>query len=222
MTIALLWTHELFPGTWTQRTEFCAPVLSRRMTESATTDDDNALLERVASGDHAAFAKFYDRVSGPLYSMALRMLGNEQDAQDALQEGMEHLWQKAPGFDRSKAAAFSWTVMLFRSRLIDRVRRRATQTRMIDSVTAQTDPEDYDDRTALESLARSENCGIVREVLKTLRSEQQELLHLAFFSGLTQQEIAEQLGRPLGTVKTVIRRALLELRERLQREGYEA
>lgn len=191
------------------------------MTESATTDDDNALLERVAGGDHAAFAQFYDRVAGPLYGMALRMLGNEQEAQDALQEGMEHLWQKAATFDRSRAAAFSWAVMLFRSRLIDRVRRKATQARMIENVTAQSYAAESDDRTALDSLTRRENCGLVRDAMKSLRDEQRELLHLAFFSGLTQQEIADQTGRPLGTVKTTIRRALLELRERLKREGFE-
>ena len=220
-TIALLWTQGPFPTPWRQPAELPAHV-ARRMTEPAATEDDNALLERVATGDHAAFARFYDRVSGPLYSMALRMLGNEQEAQDALQEGLEHLWQKAAGFDRTRASAFSWAVMLFRSRLIDRVRRRSTQARLIESVTAQTDPGAHDDRTALESLTRRENCGIVRRALKALRGEQQDLLHQAFFSGLTQQEIAEQTGRPLGTIKTVIRRALLELRERLKREGYES
>ncbi len=193
-----------------------------RMPESNNPQSsDNALLERVAEGDHAAFAEFYDRVSGPLYSMALRMLGNEQEAQDALQEGMEHLWRKAPGFDSSRAAAFSWAVMLFRARLIDRVRRRATQDRLIDNITAQTDPADCDDATAIESLTRREECSLVRRVMSALRAEQQELLRHAFFTGLTQQEIADQTGRPLGTVKTVIRRALLELRDRLSKEGYE-
>ncbi|MDB6138360.1 MAG: sigK [Verrucomicrobiaceae bacterium] len=192
------------------------------MSEPAlTTPSDNALLMKVAGGDHAAFALFYDRVSGPLYSMALRMLGNEQEAQDALQEGMEHLWTKAPGFDSSKAAAFSWAVMLFRSRLIDRVRRRASQGRMMQKVAAHADAESFDDGTAIDSLARQEDCFIVRRVMAALKTEQRELLQHAFFSGQTQQEIAENTGRPLGTVKTVIRRALIELRERLTREGYE-
>lgn len=192
------------------------------MSEPAlSTPSDNALLAKVAGGDHAAFALFYDRVSGPLYSMALRMLGNEQEAQDALQEGMELIWKKAPTFDSSKAAAFSWTVMLFRARLIDRVRRRATQSRMLEKVAGFGDDEVQDDPTAVESLARQEDCSIVRRGLSALKTEQREFLHHAFFSGLTQQEIAESTGRPLGTVKTVIRRALMELRERLTQEGYE-
>ena len=153
--------------------------------------------------------------------MALRMLSNEQEAQDALQEGMEHLWRKAPTFDSTRAAAFTWAVMLFRSKLVDRVRRSATQSRTLEKVTIQTDPDDYDDATALASLARREDCHIVRRVMKTLQEEQQELLHHAFFSGLTQQEIADQTGKPLGTVKTVIRRALIELRDRLSKEGYQ-
>ena len=185
------------------------------------TEADNALLQRVGTGDQAAFAQFYDRVSGPLYSMALRMLGDEHEAQDALQEGMEHLWRKAPTFDSTRASAFSWCVMLFRSRLVDRVRRRASQSRTLEKVTAQTDPGDHDDATAIQSLARREDCHIVRRVMDTLREEQQELLRHAFFTGWTQQEIADNTGKPLGTVKTVIRRALIELRDRLTREGYQ-
>ncbi len=185
------------------------------------TQADNALLLRVAMGDQTAFAQFYDRVSGPLYSMALRMLGNEHEAQDALQEGMEHLWRKAPSFDSTRAAAFTWAVMLFRSRLVDRVRRGATQSRVIEQVIAQTDPEQHDDATAVQALARHEDCHIVRRVMATLKDEQQTLLRHAFFTGWTQQEIADNTGKPLGTVKTVIRRALLELRDRLTQEGYE-
>ena len=161
---------------------------SRRMSEPAlTTPSDNALLAKVAGGDHAAFALFYDRVSGPLYSMALRMLGNEQEAQDALQEGMEQIWKKASTFDSAKAAAFSWTVMLFRARLIDRVRRRASQNRMLEKVAGFGDSETQDDPPAVESLARQEDCSIVRRVLSALKADQRELLHHAFFSGLTQQ-----------------------------------
>lgn len=193
------------------------------MLEAKLIDDsDNALLKRVASGDHAAFAQFYDRVSGPLYSLALRMLSNEQDAKDALQEGMEELWRKAPSFDSSRSSAFTWAVMIFRSRLVDRIRRRASKGRLMEKVIEQTDPVAMDDHTSLQSLARSEDCSIVRRVLSALREEQQELLRHAFFSGWTQQEIADNTGRPLGTVKTIIRRALIELRERLTSEGYEA
>lgn len=181
---------------------------------------DDALLQRVARGDHAAFALFYDRVSGPLYSMALKMLGNEHEAQDALLEGMEHLWTKAPSFDSSRAAAFSWTVMLFRSRLIDRMRRKAAQSRALGKITGQA-AEPKDDETAINTLARSEDCANVRRVLAALKPEQRELLEQAFFSGMTHPQIAETTGKPLGTVKTTIRRALIELRELLAKEGYE-
>lgn len=197
------------------------PAPSFMQDRPATTDTDNALLQRVATGDHAAFTDYYDRVSGPLYSMARRMLGDEQEAQDALQEGMEHLWRKAPSFDSARASAFSWSVMLFRSRLVDRIRRRATQTRTLEKATAQTDHAAHDDATAVEAMVRGEDCLMVRRALATLADEQQRLLREAFFSGLTQQEIADRTGKPLGTVKTVIRRALIELREQLTREGYQ-
>ena len=152
--------------------------------------------------------------------MALRMLGNEQEAQDALMEGMEHLWTRAPSFDSSRAAAFSWAVMLFRSRLVDRVRRKAVQSRLLEKMAGQAD-ELKDDEEAINTLARSEDCATVRRVLAALKPEQRELLELAFFSGMTHLQIAEATGKPLGTVKTTIRRALLELREHLAKEGYE-
>ena len=182
---------------------------------------DNTLLERAGKGDHAAFAAFYDRVSGPFYSMAKRMLADEQEAQDAVVEGMQHLWVKAPTFDPSKSAAFTWAVMLFRSRLIDRVRRQVAQKKLLDAVTAKTTTDFHDEPEAVDSLARQEDCAIVRKALSALKSDQRDLLNEAFFSGKTQAEIADSTGKPLGTVKTVIRRALIELRSLLAREGYE-
>jgi len=203
---------------------FTLSSLGPHMEASAShTEADNALLEQVALGDHVAFGRFYDRVSGPLYSMALRMLNhNEQDAREALQEGLEEIWRKAPAFDSTRSSAFTWAVMIFRSRLVDRVRRSASRGRMMEKLVNREDAEASDEHTALQSLARQEDCRIVRRVLSALKDEQQELLRHAFFSGWTQQEIAENTGRPLGTVKTIIRRALIELRERLSREGYEA
>ncbi|MBL9115804.1 MAG: sigma-70 family RNA polymerase sigma factor [Verrucomicrobiaceae bacterium] len=185
-------------------------------------DQDLLLLTQVAGGDHAAFTSYYQRVSGPLYSMALRMLnGNEQEARDALQEGMEEIWRKAPTFDPARSSPFTWSVMIFRSRLVDRVRRLASRGRVMEEVAKEPEPV-ADEHHALQALTRREDCTLVRRVLAALKSEQQDLLNLAFFSGHTQQEIAERTGRPLGTVKTTIRRALMELKDRLIREGYEA
>lgn len=196
-------------------------AFARRMSvNESITEADNTLLLRVAGGDHSAFAQFYDRLSGPLYSLAIRMLGDVHEAQDALQEGMEHLWRKASTFDPTRASAFSWSVMIFRSRLIDRLRRRATQARTVEKATEHAAAEPCEEITAETFLARSEDCKTVQRVLTTLREDQRALLGLAFFNGLTQQEIAAQTGKPLGTVKTVIRRALLELRAKLQQEGY--
>jgi RNA polymerase sigma-70 factor, ECF subfamily len=155
--------------------------------------------------------------------MALKMLnGNEQEARDALQEGMEELWRKAPTFDPSRSSPFTWSVMIFRARLVDRVRRLASRGRVLEKVAEQTDDSAADDQHALDNLTRREDCTLVRRVLSALKTEQQELLSQAFFSGHTQQEIADRTGRPLGTVKTTIRRALLELKDKLIREGYEA
>jgi RNA polymerase sigma-70 factor, ECF subfamily len=188
---------------------------------ASSTSADNALLLRVASGDQTAFAAYYDRMSGPLYSLALRMLGNAEEAKDALQEGMEQLWRKAPSFDPTRSAAFTWSIMLFRSRLIDRLRRRSTQNQTLEKASQHAEHHQHDDATAVQALARSEDCQLVRRVLHSLKQEQQDMLRHAFFTGWTQQQIAEQTQRPLGSVKTLIRRALLQLREKLSQEGYQ-
>ena len=218
MVCALLFNHPSEPVVWPRQP---MAIASPRMTvNEASTDADNTLLLRVAAGSQEAFRQFYDRMSGPLFSLAQKMLGDAHEAEDALLEGLEHLWRKAPNFDPSRASAFSWSVMIFRSRLIDRIRRRASQARMIEKVSEHANAEPHDAVDGLINTARKEDCAVVRRALATLKDEQRELLNHAFFSGHTQQEIAEQTGKPLGTVKTIIRRALLELRAKLQREGY--
>jgi RNA polymerase sigma-70 factor, ECF subfamily len=187
---------------------------------SANTEIENALLLRVGSGDQQAFASYYDRMAGPLYSLALKMLPSEQEAQDALQEGMERLWRKAATFDPTRSAAFTWSVMVFRSLVLDKLRRSSSRSRTFQKAVEFEDPTALDDSTALQALFRQEDCSIVRRVLADLSAEQQHCLSLAFFTGLTQQQIAEELNKPLGTIKTIIRRALLELRQKLSQEGY--
>jgi RNA polymerase sigma-70 factor (ECF subfamily) len=168
-----------------------------------------ALIRRMAGGDRNALAELYDKLSRPLYATARHILNDAAEAQDVVHDVFLALWENAATFDSGRGAAFSWAVTLTRNRAIDRLRSRANRARLLgDSV-----PEDlgYDAEAALAELG--DRAAAVRAALAALPQEQKRALELAFFSGLTQKEIADQLSEPIGTVKARIRRGLLKLRD---------
>ncbi len=188
--------------------------------EAATVQQiaDREMIERIGRGDQSAFSALYDRLSRPLYSLALRMLGDAGDAQDALQDVFLQIWSRAATYNPEQSTVFSWTVLLTRSRVIDRLRARKRRLRVVASATGDEDA-DVADASTMESAAdtadKNDEAARVRSVLNNLPSEQREAIELAFFGHLTHHEIAARLGEPLGTIKARIRRGLLKLRERL-------
>jgi RNA polymerase sigma-70 factor, ECF subfamily len=180
---------------------------------------DREMIERIGRGDQSAFSALYDRLSRPLYSLALRMLGDAGEAQDALQDVFLQIWSRAATYNPEQSTVFSWTVLLTRSRVIDRLRARKRRLRVVDSATGDEDA-DVADASTMESAAdtadKNDEAARVRSVLNNLPSEQREAIELAFFGHLTHHEIAARLGEPLGTIKARIRRGLLKLRERLR------
>jgi RNA polymerase sigma-70 factor, ECF subfamily len=174
------------------------------------------MIARIGRRDQSAFSALYDRLSGPLYSLAMKMLGDPAEAQDALQEVFLQIWSRAGTYDPEQSSVFSWTVLLTRSRVIDRLRARGRRSRV---VVAEDTPTGVPDASTVESAAdtaeKNDEAARVRYVLNNLPSEQREAIELAFFEDLSHHEIAARLGQPLGTVKARIRRGLLKLRERL-------
>jgi len=189
------------------------------MPEASQQMADRETLARFVSGDQSAFAELYDRLSGPLYSLALRMLGDATEAQDALQDAFLQIWRRAATYDADQSSVFSWAVLLTRSKVIDRLRARGRRLRVVVSSTdddAQTrSAEASTAESAADTADRNEAAGRVRSILSKLPAEQREAIELAFFNDLTHHEIAAQLGQPLGTIKARIRRGLLKLRERI-------
>jgi RNA polymerase sigma-70 factor (ECF subfamily) len=198
----------------------------RRMSDPAPSEPpedrkeiDAGLLRRMARRDQSAFAELYDRFSRPLYATALRILNDARESEDIVQEVFLALWEKAAAFESERGSAFSWAVTLTRNRSIDRIRMRKRRAELL----AASAPEDLgyhaegSDTDSADNLWLKEKAGAVRAAVATLPAEQQRALELSFFGGLTQQEIAEQLREPLGTVKARIRRGLLKLRETLSR-----
>lgn len=187
--------------------------LSAAASERARADAE--LLGRSAGGDRDAFAELYDRFSRPLYATALRITNSPAEAEDVLQDVFVALWEKSCTFEVSRGSAFAWAVTLTRNRAIDRVRMRSRRAELLSQTTA----EDSGIRPvasgpdSADTLLAKEHATSVRAAVAALPPEQKRALELAFFDGLTQQEISAALRQPLGTVKARIRRGLIRLRE---------
>jgi RNA polymerase sigma-70 factor (ECF subfamily) len=173
--------------------------------------DDEQLLMRVASGDRAAFGSLYDRFCRPLYSLALKMLANETEAQDLLQEVFLSVWNKASTFDPARGTAFSWVVTQVRNRAIDRLRSYRRRGELIDAFGPDID-SGLEVRSASQNAESSERARDIHGAMEQLTPEQRQVLRLAYFEGLTQVEIAEKLNQPLGTIKARAHRAMARLR----------
>jgi len=178
---------------------------------------DGRLLARIAAGDRQALGELYDRFSGPLYGTALRIVREPAEAQDVVHDAFITLWEKSSGFDPNRGNPFSWMVTLVRNRAIDRVRMRRRRAELL----AESAPSDLGmdgssgAASASDTLSSGDEARAVREAVATLPAEQKRAVELAFFGGLTQEEIARKLQEPLGTIKARIRRGLLKLRDSL-------
>jgi RNA polymerase sigma-70 factor (ECF subfamily) len=193
---------------------FCAALASLRPDRGA--DDDAAIVARVASGDAAALGSLYDAHARSVYSLALRILGNESDAEDLVQEVFAEAWRRSRSYDASRGPVIAWLVTMTRSRAIDRVRARRARPDLRDADDAR-DVRDFPSTQAgpADQVLADEDARRVRTALAALPLLQRLAIELAYYEGLTQSEIADRLEEPLGTVKTRIRLGLIKLREAL-------
>jgi len=171
---------------------------------------DEALLALIARGDDDALADLYDRFGGVAYRLAYRILRDQVLAQDAVQEAFLGAWRTATSFDPARGKASTWLLTLVHRRAVDLVRREDRR---------RGDLLDPPPPAAVESVYETaeirEQRRTVQAALAQLPSEQREALELAYYGGLTQSELAERLGVPLGTVKSRMYIALTRLRELL-------
>lgn len=173
-------------------------------------------MKAIVARDEAALAQLYDRYRTILFGLLMRILNNREEAEDVLQEVFLQVWRKAEDFDENRGRPFTWLVTLGRSRGIDRLRSLATRERVAEAGAKEVSEEISD---AASDAFRSEQRGLVNDALAQLPEEQKRPLMLAYFDGLTQSEIAANLGAPLGTVKTRMRTGLMKLREHLAGKG---
>lgn len=174
------------------------------------------LVERMAAGDQEALARLYDETSGVIHALALRILRAKEDAEEAVLDAYSKAWRLSGSFDASRGSVMTWLIMMTRSIAIDRIRSSATRAERTDSLdephhqapSGGLDPE-------VQALFEQQRVR-VQAALAKLPDEQRSVIELAFFGGYSHSELAEQLGVPLGTVKTRVRLGLARLRSHLE------
>ena len=182
---------------------------------------DEQLMVQVARGDTAAYEILYDRYAGMVMGLALKITGDRNLAEEVVQETFWRVWRKADLFQSQRGAFTSWFFGITRNLSIDMIRRQKTQVQPIDEpelvIEQSADPSaDVPEAAWLRDKAHQ-----VGEAIKTLPSEQRQVIEMAYFKGMTRQEIAKATGDPLGTVHTRARLALQKLRDFLQLQGFE-
>lgn len=188
------------------------------MSISANTLDnvqhDSELLRRTAQGDHSSLAELHGRYSGVLLATAFRVLNNVKDAEEVVQEAFVQIWEKASVYDVARGKPLTWAMTLTRNKAIDRLRRVQRRHRLQEEMEGEAQIWDrMQERDSSDEVTSQENRAIVRSAVIQLSDDQRRAIELAFFAGLTQQQIAEQLHEPLGTVKARIRRGMMKLRQ---------
>ncbi len=165
-----------------------------------------ALLWAIRSGDESAMATLYDRYSGLVYAVALRVLSDTGAAEDVLQEVFMQLWRNPGAFDSGRGNLGAWLAVIARNRAIDGLRKRRPETDISDVVVSVV-PDMAGDAERARAMEK------VRGALGGMPAAQRGALEMAYFEGLTHTEIAAKTGEPLGTVKTRIRAGLMALRK---------
>jgi RNA polymerase sigma-70 factor, ECF subfamily len=177
-------------------------------------------VARMSAGDDAALAQLYDRWSRSVFALVVHLVRDADDAEDVVEEAFWQAWRQASRYEASRGEVGTWLLTIARTRALDRLRaRRRLREEPLTPVVLE-DPQMGGGATASAEdpssrAEASERRVKVAEALKSLPVEQREVLELAYFSGLSQTEIADRTGQPLGTVKTRTRLAAHKLRERL-------
>jgi RNA polymerase sigma-70 factor (ECF subfamily) len=186
------------------------PVVTRSMESSGETDEQ--LLERVGRGDAAALAALYDRYRSMAFALASRITSDAQLAEDVVQEAFLGVWRNAARYSASRASVRTWTLAIVHHRAIDALRRRRPVSELPEG---EAPPPSLVMPDVWQEVAGRLDRAAIGRALDSLSPAQREALELAYYGGLTQQEIASRTGTPLGTVKSRVRLALLALRELL-------
>lgn len=192
-----------------------------------TVQTDNLLMRRVAEHDGDALAELYDLYAPRVFGLCLRILNENQLAEDLLQEVFVRVWERAGSFQQSRGNAGAWLMGITRNLCIDQLRRQQARPQVVEPADNGVDtggmpfeeslPDPLSDVPGL--AAEHERAALVRRAMSRLNQEQQLVIELSYFRGLTRREIAQKLRWPEGTVHTRARLALQNLRQQLNELG---
>lgn len=180
-------------------------------TQASDPAADRALLQQVALGSSQAMRAVYARCAGRAWAVALRVLNSRADAEEVLQETFLEVWRRAREFDPSRGGLETWVTTIARTRAIDRKRALGTVARIVEDAAHQPPPASATPVDPSEAAVRGQEQARVAAAMRELPPDQRKVVELAYFEGLSQREIAERTGDPLGTVKTRARLALEKL-----------
>jgi RNA polymerase sigma factor (sigma-70 family) len=173
---------------------------------------ESELVALLKNKDQQAYNYLYDNYAGALYGIIINVIGTEEMAKDVLQEVFVKIWKNIENYDESKGRLYTWMLNIARNSAID-VLRSAKYNR--DKKTADIDNNVHMDNSSLSVTIKTDHFGI-KKIVDGLKDEYRQIIHLAYFKGYTQEEVAEELNIPLGTVKTRSRSALLQLKNLMQ------
>jgi RNA polymerase sigma-70 factor (ECF subfamily) len=179
---------------------------------------DFELMKGIQARDADALSQLYDRYNGILKALILRVIHNEAEADDLLQEIFMEIWNQAKNFSEEKGKPLGWMVTLARRRAIDGLRKKQAYARAEERLQNETEqqPEAWVHNTTEEEIVLSDTRVLVRKVIMSLPPAQEQAIELAFFKGMSQREIAAKTNTPLGTVKTRLELGLKKIYEGLK------
>lgn len=175
---------------------------------------DMDLMRRVASGDERAVGDLYDRFGSLVYRMALQAMPTRVEAEDAVQEIFVRLWRTAERYDENRAALVTWVMLIARRHLVDKLRRNRARLKPGSLEQPQTSMVAADESRESGRMEQDERMAVLMKKIAALPELQRMVVTRAYLGGQTLRQIGEELGTPLGTIKSALSRALVRLRER--------
>jgi len=174
--------------------------------ESLNNTEIEALVNRLKSGDETAFAEVYDRYSGAINGIILRIVTDSEASQDVLQDTFVKIWKNIQSYDSTKGSFFTWMLNIARNTSIDSLRKLKKE--------GKTEIREQDISVGMTGVVQ-QNTNVIglSKLVEKLPEEQRLMIEYIYFNGYTQQEVADELDMPLGTVKTRTRLAMRELRK---------
>jgi RNA polymerase sigma-70 factor, ECF subfamily len=187
----------------------------KRMSKRKTIIAEDALVSLLQSKDERGFSILYDNYSSALYGVILKIVRSEEIAADVMQDAFVKIWKNIEGYNRSKGTLFTWILNVARNTAIDKIRSQEFQ----------NSQKNQDLETSINFIDNQGSSQFdvdaigIRKVVENLRPEHQQMIDLLYFQGYTQAEVSEEFNIPLGTVKTRVKAAVVQLRQYFLQAG---